>query len=68
MKVAFYDTAKLKISHGLTPMGHHMLLGHPNNIHWGYMADMKWSDSNIYAVTPYRYTRLVVSSVVPLCV
>jgi hypothetical protein len=39
--VAIYDTAKLKISHGLTPTGHHMLLGHPNNIHWGYMDDMK---------------------------
>jgi hypothetical protein len=29
------------MSHGLTPMGHQMLLGLPNNIHWGYMDDMK---------------------------
>jgi hypothetical protein len=36
-----FVTAKLKMSHGLTPLGHQMLLGHPNNSHWRYMDDMK---------------------------
>jgi hypothetical protein len=48
--VPFFDAAKLKMSPGLTPMGNQMLLGHPNNIPWGYMDDMKRSESNEYAV------------------
>jgi hypothetical protein len=40
VKVPNFCTAQLKICHGLTPMGHGMLLGHPNIIQRRCMDDM----------------------------
>jgi hypothetical protein len=35
------SAAGLKKWHGLTPVGHQMLLNHPNTINWKYVRDMK---------------------------
>jgi uncharacterized protein (DUF1015 family) len=45
-------SSKYVMTYGLTPMGHGMLLGHPNNNHWRCMDGMKLSSSNRYGVMP----------------